>query len=172
MNKRGPAPTPKELIEAQGKRVRKDRYATGSDQLIVSTNNVKELRKPMTPPTHLSKGAKKIWRQVSQFLNDNDLSKAIFTGVLEAYCTNLDRAQELTRYFNLEGIGLTMMVETKFAEEEKIRPQWKIYNESVKIMNQMAQQLGLSPSSFSQIRKPSTEGSKPTGWAAVKSGGN
>lgn len=168
MGKRGPAPKPKELIAAQGKRVRVDRYATGDAALTVSSNNVKGLRKPVSPPTHLTRGAKKIWKQVSLFLNDNDLSKAIFNGVLETYCTNYDTCQEMTKYFKVEGIGMTYFKQTKFGEEEVVRPQWKIYNDAVKMMNQAGQQLGLSPSSFSQIRKPDT-GKEKTGWGAIKS---
>lgn len=170
MGKRGPQPTPKELIAARGNRVRKERYATGDAAMVVSADNVKGLRKPVSPPTHLSKGAKKIWRQVSQFLNDNDLSKAIFNGVLEVYCSNYDRCQQLTKYFNTEGIGLTVYVQTKYDEVEQVRSQWKVYNDSVKMMNQAAQQLGLSPSSFSQIRKPVTEGPKQSGWEKIKNG--
>lgn len=157
MGKRGPQSKPRELLESKGSRVRSDRYV--SNPLQISSGGGSVSIGPVKPPTHLKPGAKKIWREVSLFLNDNNLSHAIFNGTLEIYCTEMDKYQTISKYLKKKDVGYTYLVEDKWGNvSSHSRPEVKIMNDAANQVKSIASAFGLTPSSKSQISSGSMSG--------------
>lgn len=167
MGKRGPKPTPKELLIARGARVRKDRYPEVKTVMTASKGGRHiTMDRPEKPPSHLSRGAKKIWKEVSEFLHENNLSHAIFNGSLELYCFYLDQFRECEKF--LKENGMTYEECTKYQVINKPHPEIKIMAEAAKQVRSIAGEFGLTPSSYSQVKKPSADPQQGELWPSMQ----
>ena len=107
----------------------------------------------LTPPTHLSKNAKKIYKSIIKnlpegFLNGND------THIVGTVADALDKMEEATRLIN--EIGL--VIETNSGLKQN--PSISIYNRYFDIFNKGVSNLGLSPSARAKLVSVPKEATK------------
>jgi P27 family predicted phage terminase small subunit len=165
MGTRGPAKKPRSLIENKGGRVRADRHPAAETTMLPSIGGkLEKLAVPVKPPVHLSSGAKKIWKEISEFLHENGLSHAIFNGSLEIYCKYLDIFREKSKYLKQPGIGDVYSLDTKDGEKWLPRPEVKIMDDAAKQVRGVATQFGLTPSSISQIQIKTGAAEEESPW--------
>ena len=168
MGKRGPQRTPKEILQARGGRIRKDRYPDGRVAMTASKGGKHiNLDLPVEPPKHLNLGAKKIWKEVSSFLHENNLSHAEFNGSLELYCYYLDQHRQLQKF--LKENGRTYEECTKYSVIDKIRPEVKMMDEAAKHVTRIAGHFGLTPSTYSQVKVPKSDPEQINLWPTMTS---
>lgn len=170
MRKPGPKKTPKEILAAKGARIRSDRYPHSKTVMSVSKGgNHKLLATAVEPPKHLTRGAKREWKVVSQFLHENNLSHAIFNGTLELYCYYLDQHREMQSF--IRTVGRTYAITNKSGEEEwRVRPEVKLMDDAAKQVKSIAGEFGLTPSSYSQVRTPQADPEQGELWPDMKAG--
>lgn len=168
MGKTGPTRLPKEILAARGARIRKDRYPDKTVMVASKGGNQIELKQAVQPPRHLTSGAKKHWEDVSRFLHENNLSHSIFNGSLELYCYYLDQFQQMEKVLKKE--GRWYFVDTKYGEVRQIRPEVKMMDDAAKQVRSLAGEFGLTPSSYSQVKKPAADPQQGELWPSTQEG--
>ena len=169
MGKRGPAKKPRQILEAKGARVRKDRYPDNAMK-IEAGGKTAELTTPISAPEYMTEGAKEIWEVAAKFLNDNEMSHKVFNGSLEVYCNSLDLYRKSVAYMDTPGIGYVLEQDTRDGSIWKPRPEVKIVNDAANQIKSVATQFGFTPSSVGQIRVEKGSGEVGNAWDKIKAG--
>lgn len=102
-------------------------------------------------PTWLDKEAKSEWKRVIKELIEKEEIKAADTKALEGYCQSYSKWKSCEKY--IQEHGYTFSTPNGYEQQ---RPEVSIGNKAQSEMRAWARELGLTPSSRSRIKAPSS----------------
>ena len=124
---------------------------------------------PARPPEHLGKIASAMWRKVAPFLEAKAPVTRVDAGLVELYCTQYEIYRKAYQSIIDDGIQTkifdslqdsTGAIVGKDFVGYKRNPATQVYNDSLKQLNAVGEQLGLSPKGRAEMAKikPPDEG--------------
>lgn len=124
---------------------------------------------PARPPEHLGKIASAMWRKVVPFLETKAPVIRVDAGLVELYCTQYEIYRKAYQSIIDDGIQTkifdslqdsTGAIVGKDFVGYKRNPATQVYNDSLKQLNAVGEQLGLSPKGRAEMAKikPPDEG--------------
>ena len=117
---------------------------------------------PARPPEHLGKIASAMWRKVVPFLEAKAPVTRIDAGLVELYCTQYEIYRKAYQSIIDDGIQTkifdslqdsTGAIIGKDFVGYKRNPATQVYNDSLKQLNAVGEQLGLSPKGRAEMAK-------------------
>ncbi|CAK1234353.1 phage terminase small subunit P27 family [Fructobacillus cardui] len=112
------------------------------------------------PPDYFGRLAGSAWRKVVDFLNDNKEIIRVDSGLIEMYCTQYEIYRNAYKHIqeNGEVQGIYESVQNAAGEViekdfkgYKRNPMTQIYSDSIKNLNNIGKELGLSPKSRKEL---------------------
>lgn len=112
------------------------------------------------PPDYLGRQAKVIWRKVVGFLEDNLAVSRIDTNLVEMYCTQYEIYRHSYDHIKENGEVQAMYKTLQDAMGEivgkdfvgyKRNPMTQIYSDAIRSLNNIGNELGLSPKSRAEL---------------------
>jgi P27 family predicted phage terminase small subunit len=119
-------------------------------------------RLPSRPPEHLGKIASAMWRKVVPFLESKATVSRIDAGLVEQYCTQYEIYRIAYQSIIDDGIQTriydtlqdsTGAIVGKDFVGFKRNPATSVYNDALKQLNSVGEQLGLSPKGRAELAK-------------------
>ncbi|MDD9139148.1 phage terminase small subunit P27 family [Fructobacillus sp. CRL 2054] len=125
-----------------------------------SDKNVNGGRLRKDPPDYFGRLAGNAWRKVVDFLNDNKEIVRVDSGLVEMYCTQYEMYRNAYQHIQENGEVQPIYESVQNAAGEilekdfkgyKRNPMTQIYSDSIKNLNNIGRELGLSPKSRKEL---------------------
>ena len=142
MGKRGPKPLPTSVINIRGGTQHYHRKKENLDLEPQPDANIPPC------PTHLDLRAKQEWMRMAKELDDCGILTNLDMAVFASYCNSYSRWIRATKQVKKQGSVITLP--SGFKQQN---PNLTIANKAEEMMLKSAVQMGLTPSSRSQVKK-------------------
>ena len=146
MAKRGPAPTPKSILEQRGSR----RADTNPDQMVAP-------REKPNAPKWLSKDARTIWQYITAELYEIGVLAKLDRTALARYCDYCAQWIEAKQHVEDDG-PTSSYTDTKDVRRTRPSAHFRVMIELGRELARLEQQFGLTPSARTRVDVP--EGNK------------
>lgn len=141
MGRRGPTPTPTEVLKQRGSR-----------RAAARTGEPKPEAKTPRCPTWLSKEAKAVWKQVAKQLAELGVLTEIDGNALARYCSLWVRWRRATAHLEANGETYPLLDEKGNVRCLQQYPEVAIVNKLSVLLLRLEQEYGLTPAARTRIR--------------------
>lgn len=153
MGKRGPAPVPTELLKLRG-----------STKANARKGEPQPRKNKPKMPSHMSDGAKAVWRAVVPMLEHMQVLTEVDGMALERYCVAFARWRECERVIDEQGAVMEFAKDGGTYAQQ--RPEVGISNKLATMLLRLEQEFGLTPAARARLRTETEQNAKGSNGAA------